>query len=230
MAEAMRNLFLFALVALVAANAEGYEVFDHQAMLGVRMAPPSAAIQMVHHTPPELGVEVLRIHPDSPAQQMQLQPGDLIIRINGGDITMMSDLRHEVGLTGVGGTVTVEYLRAGELQEVQGTVGAWPDDIPKAALDDEAERAYRDWQSRRHQRLSHAVERWDQRLAAVEAWRQDRSSELVPPDQAALLQQLPAFELRLRVEHRTELTGPLADHPVAWDARVLIGSSPVDRH
>lgn len=226
MAEAMRIVVLLALAALVAASEDGYQPFDHQAMLGVRMAPPSAAIQLLHHTPPELGVEVLRIHRDSPAQQMQLQPGDLIIRINGGDITMMSDLRHEVGLAGVGGAVTVEYLREGELQEVTGTIAAWPDDIPKATLDDEAERAFREWQARRHQRLTAAVAGWDQRLTALE----QRSPELVPPHQAALLQQLPAFRLRLRVEHRSDGTGPLADHPVAWDARVLIGSTTPDRH
>lgn|GEM_PF-4402579 len=222
----MRCVLVFALAAFLAASEDGYQTFDPLGILGVRMAPPGLPAQHRNHTPPDLGVEIVRIHPDTPAAAMGLQEQDLIISINGGPITMMQDVRQEIGFAGVGGDVTIEYLRDGIRQIAEGTVGAWPDDIPVVPLDDAAEQAFRTWQAQRRQRLEQGVSGLAQRLNDLEQRRTQRSGDLLADEQVAVLQRLPGFRLRLRVVENPPLGGPPADHAVAWDARILIGTTP----
>ena len=67
-----------------------------------------------------LGVDVLggavvgRVEPGSPARRAGLQPGDVIIEIDGSPVRNSSDIRNRVGLTPVGDTLRLTILRHGD--------------------------------------------------------------------------------------------------------------------
>lgn len=222
----MRAFVLLTLAAIMAAGDQDYAMLDQQAMLGVHMSPPSPATQYANHTTPEVGVEVLHIYRDTAAERMGVEVGDLILTVNGGEIGMMGDLRNEVALTGVGGAVTVEILRDGKKVTLSDKLNKWPEHIPKDALDVEAERRFREWQEERWQRLSDTANDLSKRLAALETkpWASNGRDPL-SAKQMQILQQLPAFRLRLRTaydsadRHRT-----IPERRVMWDARVLLGT------
>ncbi len=223
---------LLCAAALMSADSD-YEQFDGRAMLGVNMTPPSSATQAANGTEPTVGVEAQQIYPGTAADRMGLQPGDLIVGVNGGGISSMNDLRNEVALTGVGGQATVEVMRNGQKLTLTDSLGEWPKNIPYAPIDEAAERRFRDWQARRLDRTQQAVANLKKQVEDLE--RRTNAPEAKPtvanPAQALALpasqalSALPAFRLRLRQSHDATDTGSVEPgRSVAWDARVLIGT------
>ncbi len=70
------------------------------------------------------GALVTQIEPGSPAEQAGIQPGDVIVAINGKPIDSSADLRNEIGLVRAGDSVEVTSIRDGERRTVRATVAA----------------------------------------------------------------------------------------------------------
>jgi len=59
------------------------------------------------------GVVLEEVSADGPAGQAGLQPGDVILKVDGFEINDPQSLRYRIATTGVGKSVNVEYLRKG---------------------------------------------------------------------------------------------------------------------
>lgn len=70
------------------------------------------------------GAVVSRVDAGSPAEKAGLEPGDIIVAINGQDVKGGSaQIRNAVGLLQVGDTATLEVMRGDERRTVQATIG-----------------------------------------------------------------------------------------------------------
>ncbi len=118
-------------------------------MLGVEMSPVPTHVQEAQGLTPQQGVYVQSTFPGTAAQSMLLQPGDVILAVNGAPITSMTDLRNEVGLGTVGDTVEVSVVRNGAVQNYAAPLQSWPTTIPREPIDAAAEKRFRDFQERR---------------------------------------------------------------------------------
>ena len=240
--------------AVLAAGDSDYERFDGRAMLGINMTPPSSATQNANGTEPTVGVETQQVYPGTAAERMGLQPGDLIVGVNGGGISSMNDLRNEVALTGVGGQATVEVMRSGQKLVLTEALGEWPKSIPYEPIDEAAERRFRDWQARRLDRTQQAVANLKKQvedierrtaaktlpavsdpaqamtlpvgaaLTAIPAFRLHLRQSLDAADSAAVRQSHDADSAAMRQSHDANSAAARPIRQVAWDARVLIGT------
>jgi Do/DeqQ family serine protease len=59
------------------------------------------------------GAVVARVTPGSAAEQAGLQPGDVIVALNGEPVSSVGQLRNAIGLVRVGTRIELEYLRKG---------------------------------------------------------------------------------------------------------------------
>ncbi len=230
----MRLLLPLLCAMTVMAGESDYQQFDGRAMLGVNMTPPSSTTQSANGTDPNTGVEAQAVYPGTAAQRMGVQPGDLIVAVNGGTIGSMNDLRNEVALTGVGGEASVEVLRNGQRMVLKDALSEWPKSIPYEPIDEAAERRFRDWQGRRLDRTQQAVSSLRKQVEDIERRTQAdaaaKPGTLAPAQALALpasqaLSALPAFRLRVRASHDASDSGNVQPgRRVNWDARVLIGT------
>lgn len=74
------------------------------------------------------GALVAQIQPDGPGDKGGLQVGDVILKINGQDIVMSSDLPHAVGRIRPGSQATMDIIRDRKRQKLKVKIGALPDD------------------------------------------------------------------------------------------------------
>lgn len=118
-------------------------------MLGVQMTPPPTHAQEVNGTTPDEGVYVRRVFPNTAAENMGVQPGDIILTMDGTEINSMSTLREIVFNSSVGDDVEVTVIRNGEQHNLSGTYRPWLEDVKRGKLDDKAEQRYREMQKRR---------------------------------------------------------------------------------
>ncbi|RME34290.1 MAG: DegQ family serine endoprotease [Gammaproteobacteria bacterium] len=63
------------------------------------------------------GVVIVEVEPGSPAEEAGLQPGDIVVAVNGRKVRNGADVRNFVGLQRVGSEVTFEILRDGKRLE-----------------------------------------------------------------------------------------------------------------
>ncbi len=151
------------------------QTVDHSPpMLGVEMSPVPGNVQEQEGLTPHQGVYVQSTFPDTAAQAMGVQPGDVITQINGHPITSMTDLRNEVGLGTVGEPVDVTVQRNGQQVAMNAPLQPWPASIPKQPIDPQAEDNYRKWQDQRHaeqqqqvQQLADGVKELSQSLPTI---------------------------------------------------------------
>jgi len=73
------------------------------------------------------GALVSKVLPDSPAAKAGLKAGDIIIRFNGADVSLSSDLPPIVGATSVGQSIPVEVLRDGKSLRLTVLIGKLPE-------------------------------------------------------------------------------------------------------
>lgn len=179
----MRTLLALALSAalpLAAAVDEDYQprvsgkpADDKPVMLGVEMTPPSLSVLERENLKPDQGVLVQQVYPNTAASQAGVQPGDVIVSVNGRGISSMTDLRNEVGIGAVGEPVSVVVSRNGQLQKLDSEFKPWPEDIPRRPIDAAAEERFRGWQRERQERQEREAEQIERRIADANRRAQD---------------------------------------------------------
>jgi len=88
------------------------------ATLPVRLPPPAATAAGQHGA-----LLVSAVEPDSPAAQAGLLLGDAVLTLDGEAVTDFGDLLPLLEADRIGKALAVKVLRAGEVREVQVTVG-----------------------------------------------------------------------------------------------------------
>ena len=68
------------------------------------------------------GAVVAQVTPGTSAEQAGLRSGDVIVSINGRDVTSSSDLRNAIGLLRVGTRIDLDVLRKGKLKTLQAEI------------------------------------------------------------------------------------------------------------
>ena len=91
--------------------------------LGVKIQSISEDIGESLGLPENTGALVAGVTPESPAAQGGIEPGDVIVRFDGQDITTMRGLPRIVAQTQIGKSVDVEVLRQGQRQTLKVAVG-----------------------------------------------------------------------------------------------------------
>jgi membrane-associated protease RseP (regulator of RpoE activity) len=134
-------------------------------ILGVNFGPPRVRDLTENNLEESTGVVVNEVYPDTAAEEMGLQEGDLIIQIGETDIGSMQSVRDEVMSNSPGDPVEVVVLRDGEEVSVTGNYGRWPETIAYQPIDENADQRYRSIQDRRLARRVARDERDQQRRA-----------------------------------------------------------------
>jgi serine protease Do len=96
--------------------------------LGVRMVQGEVVDANRPDDPFRIGVRVEEVLPDSPAAQIDLRPGDLIVGWNGETLMSPEDLMRRVEGSPPGTIVPLVWVRNEERREGRLVVGAKPDD------------------------------------------------------------------------------------------------------
>ncbi len=96
--------------------------------LGVKIQTVSEDIAESLGVAENTGALVSAVTPESPAAKAGLQPGDVILKFDGKDITTMRGLPRLVAQAPIGKSVDVEVLRAGEKKTLSVMVGRLEDD------------------------------------------------------------------------------------------------------
>lgn len=82
------------------------------------------------------GAFVVEVTPDAPAARAGLQPGDVVVSLNGRAIEGSSELTRAVGSAKPGDTLRLELLREGRRQTVNVRAGTRPADLETAVTND----------------------------------------------------------------------------------------------
>ncbi len=154
-------LLTLSTIAPAFAAQNGYQAIlnpENRPMLGVQMTPVPLSVQEQQGLATNQGVYVQSVYDNTAAQNMGLQPGDVITSVNGAPIGSMSELRNEVALNQVGDPVEVTIQRGGQEQSSIGQFQPWPASIPYDPIDPAMENRFRDWQDRRLARMQDEVE------------------------------------------------------------------------
>jgi len=75
---------------------------------------------------------ISKVLPAAPAAAAGIQAGDIILKFNGADISLATDLPPLVGATSVGQNIPVEILRDGKSRQITVTIGQLPESEPQA--------------------------------------------------------------------------------------------------
>ena len=78
------------------------------------------------------GALISKVLPSAPAAAAGIQAGDVILKFNGADIALATDLPPLVGATSVGQNIPVEILRDGKSRQITVTIGQLPESEPQA--------------------------------------------------------------------------------------------------
>jgi serine protease Do len=100
----------------------------HRGWLGVKIQTVTDDIAETLGVPENSGALISTVTPDSPASKAGLQPGDVILKFDGKDVSTMRGLPKIVAQAPIGKSVDVELLRKGQHQTLQVTVGRLEDE------------------------------------------------------------------------------------------------------
>jgi serine protease Do len=87
----------------------------------------AAALHLPHANGAPIGALVASVEPDSPAAKANLQPGDVILQVNGNKVTNPHDLAVDIAAISPGDYATMNILRDGHSQAITAKVTALPD-------------------------------------------------------------------------------------------------------
>jgi S1-C subfamily serine protease len=93
------------------------------AFLGIRYASLTPEIAQQYNIKADHGLVVLDVQPGTPAEQAGLQPGDVILAIDGKDVNQVEDLIAVLHQHSPGDTVTMSIERNNQQQDLQVTLG-----------------------------------------------------------------------------------------------------------
>ena len=82
----------------------------------------------------QTGVVVRGIEPGAPAQKSDLNPGDVIKKVDGKEVAVASDLQREILRKKIGQTVQLEVWRNGRLLRLEVPTGEHPDKYLRASV------------------------------------------------------------------------------------------------
>jgi membrane-associated protease RseP (regulator of RpoE activity) len=120
--------FSLACLVLTLVAADGYQDGDGTAGLGALTGPVPLAVQAQTGLAPGEGTMVRRVIPWAPAGEIGLQPGDVIVAIDGVPIDSRRDLRQEVWSNRPGDAFELTVLRgSAQPLTLSGTYGRLPD-------------------------------------------------------------------------------------------------------
>ncbi len=94
--------------------------------LGVSSQPVHLPEQVRQATGEDVGLLVLAVEPGGPSDHAGLRYGDTVLKLGGEDIKDLSDFQAFLRADNVGKSVPVKVLRAGQLFDLQLTVGQRP--------------------------------------------------------------------------------------------------------
>jgi serine protease Do len=100
--------------------------------LGVKIQSISEDIGESLGVPENTGALVAGVTPDSPAAKAGIEPGDVILKFDGKDVTTMRGLPKLVAQAQIGKSVEVEVLRQGQKKTLAVSVGMLDDEESKA--------------------------------------------------------------------------------------------------
>jgi serine protease DegQ len=83
-----------------------------------------------------VGALVTQIEPDGAADRAGIQPGDIIVAVDGRPIMGSADLRSQIGLKRIGSTARLDVLRNGDALTLDATVGEGA--LTASPIDDQA--------------------------------------------------------------------------------------------
>jgi S1-C subfamily serine protease len=84
-----------------------------RAYMGVTYEPITNQLRAVYRLPAQQGLIVMRVDPQSPAGRAGLTVGDIIVQVDGVDITQDADFQRVFRAKVPGDPLTVQYLRNG---------------------------------------------------------------------------------------------------------------------
>ena len=90
--------------------------------IGIAIQDVTPGLSQALELTTDRGALVTQVEPGSPAEQAGIQPGDVIVAIDGNPIDSSADLRNTVGLVRAGESVEVAAIRDGERRSVRATV------------------------------------------------------------------------------------------------------------
>jgi len=83
-------------------------------LLGVTVQDLTHELAQAFRLPQTQGAVVTGVQPGSPAERADLEPGDIVLAINGRKVKNSADVRNAIGLMQIGEEVGVEVLHKGE--------------------------------------------------------------------------------------------------------------------
>ena len=104
--------------------------------LGVQIQPVTEEVAESLDLKEQLGALVVSVVPDSPADRAGLEPGDIIVRMNGEALADFKDLPKLVAKAKAGSDSTLEVQRQGKLRELEIEIGRMPGAEVEVALAD----------------------------------------------------------------------------------------------
>jgi serine protease Do len=94
--------------------------------LGVAIQPLSTDIAAGLGLPKDKGEIVASVEPNGPAAKAGIKQGDVIVRINGSDVTYDNTLSYVVANTPIGSSVPIELVREGQRRTISATISQRP--------------------------------------------------------------------------------------------------------
>jgi serine protease Do len=108
--------------------------------LGVNIQPLTADIAAGLGLPKDRGEIVASVEPNGPASRAGIRQGDVIVRVNGQEVTVENTLSYIVANTPIGRSVPIELIRNGRRQTITVTTAERPSETAlNANRDDETE-------------------------------------------------------------------------------------------
>ncbi|WP_233499455.1 Do family serine endopeptidase [Pararhodobacter sp. CCB-MM2] len=105
------------LVAQVVAQAEGGETRFQRPWMGVSAQAVDAALADGLGLGAPQGVAITQMHPDSPLAQAGLQPGDVVLAVDGDAVNSPQEMMFRLSARGIGGEAQVSWQRGSDQHE-----------------------------------------------------------------------------------------------------------------
>jgi serine protease Do len=102
--------------------------------LGVLMGDLNEELARQFQAPDTRGALLHDVMPNSPAAEAGLRPGDIVRSVNQRPVTNSAQLRNEVAAAGIGASLQIGFLRAGEERNVTAQLIESPSNPPQPSL------------------------------------------------------------------------------------------------